>query len=54
MSLLETLRKKVNISLEKGTIQTGRRNCHQALDNVLVTKKSQNYMTYYLAFTGQD
>lgn len=52
MSLFETLRKKVNISLEKGTIQTGRRNRHQAPDNV--TKKSQNYMTHYLAFTGQD
>lgn len=40
MSFLETLRKEVNISLEKGTIQTGRRNFHQAPDNVLVTKKS--------------
>lgn len=52
MSLLETLRRKVNISLEKGAIANRQKKLPSAPDHVPVTKKSQNYMTHYLAFTG--
>lgn len=50
--MLETLRKKENISLEKGKQAEVIAIRHQIMS--LSQKKSQNYMILYLAFTGQD